>query len=74
MTFSVPMESEETMMEWRIVPCSNGSFVAQYGINHKGGETLDYCPGVTMPAFIVYRSARFDTLAEAKRYIKRMEK
>lgn len=61
-------------MEWRIRPSSHGGFVAEYGTTHQGGESLDYCPGVTMPAFIVYRSARFDTLAEAKRYIKRMQK
>ncbi len=60
-------------MEWRIRPSGHGGFVVQYGEAHQGDVELDHRPGVTMPAFIVYHSARFDTLAEAKRYIKRQK-
>lgn len=58
-------------MEWRIIKGSRGDYVAQMGISHLGGASAPGGVGVTMPAFVVYDSARFDTLEEAKRYIKR---
>jgi hypothetical protein len=44
-------------MEYRITPSSRGGFTVSAGCVHKGGESNPTgCPGVTMPAFIVYES------------------
>lgn len=56
-------------MEWRIVERSN-SFYAECGIDNTGERR---CP-CTMPAFIVYESARFDTRRQAEKYIERNKK
>lgn len=58
-------------MEWRIRESGHGGFVAEKGIYHKGGESFPGIIGVTMPAFVVYESAHFQTEKEAKNYIKR---
>jgi hypothetical protein len=58
-------------MEWRIRESSYGGYVAERGISHEGGALAPSGIGYTMPAFIVYESRRFDTLAQAKRYIKK---
>lgn len=56
-------------MEWRIRESSHGGFIASYGLPHTGGVSFGNRPGVTMPAFIEYRSIRFDTLKQAERYV-----
>ena len=56
-------------MEWRIRESSHGGFVASYGLPHVGGVSFENRPGVTMPAFIEYRSIRFETLKQAERYV-----
>lgn len=61
-------------MEYRIRKSSHGGFVVDKGIEHKGGERVPGMLGATMPAFIVYESAHFDTERQAKAYIRRMEK
>lgn len=58
-------------MEWRIRKSSHGGFVAEKGIPHAGGERIPVILGYTMPAFIVYESASFDTEKQARAYIKR---
>jgi hypothetical protein len=58
-------------MEWRIRKSSRGGFVAEKGIPHEGGEKIPGILGFTMPAFIVYESANFDTEKQARAYIKR---
>lgn len=58
-------------MEWRIRESGHGGFVAEKGIYHKGGESFPGIIGVTMPAFIIYESATFETEKQAKNYIKR---
>lgn len=58
-------------MEWRIRKSSRGGFVAEKGIPHKGSEKIPGILGFTMPAFIVYESANFDTEKRARAYIKR---
>lgn len=58
-------------MEWRIRKSSRGGFVAEKGIPHEGGEKIPRILGFTMPAFIVYESANFDTEKQARAYIKR---
>ena len=61
-------------MEWRIRESGHGGFVAEYGASHAGGVLAPSGIGCTMPAFIVYESARFDTRRQAEAYIKRMAK
>lgn len=55
-------------MQWKIRESDRG-FYAERGIQHSGGVEVGYMPGVTMPAFIVYESARFDTRKQAEKYI-----
>ncbi len=57
-------------MEWKIRKNSRGGYVAEKGIDHKGGERIPGILGFTMPAFIVYESVNFSTLKDAERYIK----
>ena len=59
-------------MEWRIRPHSRGGYAAERGCYHSGGVSVTSV-GVTMPAFIVYESAHFDTERQAKRFIKSIE-
>lgn len=59
------------MMVWKITESSHGGVVASYGMEHSGGGDVGYVPGVTMPAFIEYFSARFDTQKQAERYIEK---
>ena len=59
------------MLKWRIRESSHGGFVAEYGAEHRGGVPGPSGIGYTMPAFIVYRSSRFDTRREAEHYIKK---
>lgn len=61
-------------MEWRIRESSHGGFVAEYGGEIKPGTEAGYRPGFFMPGFIVQESARFDTEAQAKRYIEQKKK
>lgn len=56
-------------MVWKITESSHGGVVASYGEEHSGGVEVGYVPGVTMPAFIEYYSAHFDTKKQAERYI-----
>lgn len=58
-------------MEWRIRKNGHGGFVAEYGASHAGGCLSPAGIGCTMPSFIVYESARFDTLRQAEAYIRR---
>lgn len=58
-------------MEWRIRESSHGGYMAEYGANHQGGVFGPSRVGVTLPAFIVYRSIHFDTKKQAERYIKK---
>lgn len=60
-------------MSWRIRACGDGRFAAEYGAEHKGGESAASGVGVTMPAFLVYRMARFETRKQAERFVKRCE-
>lgn len=53
-------------MEWKIRENSRGGYDAQYGVQHEGGAPNWNGIGVTMPAFIVYRSAHFDTRTETR--------
>lgn len=55
-------------MQWRIRESTRG-FYAECGIQHNGSVEVGCMPGVTMPAFIVYESARFDTRKQAEKYI-----
>ena len=56
-------------MEWRIRECSRGGVVLSFGCRHPGGVETGNKPGVTMPAFIEYFSAHFDTKKQAERYM-----
>ena len=56
-------------MEWRITE-RNNRFYAEWGMDSTGERR---CP-CTMPAFIVYESARFDTKRQAEKYIDRNKK
>lgn len=58
-------------MEWRIRKDANGGFSVERGLNHKGGEKIPGVMGTTMPAFIVYESAHFDTDKQVKSFMKR---
>ena len=66
------METKETM-EWRIRESSYG-YVAERGLQHSGGVHVTGIIGTTMPVFIVYESARFDTKKQAQAYIRRRQK
>ena len=57
-------------MEWRIRE-SNRGYYAEYGGQVSSGINAGYAPGCFMPCFHVSESARFDTRAQAERYIKR---
>lgn len=57
-------------MIWKIRESSHGGFYAEKGLEHKGGVELGFCPGVTMPCFMVYESTYFDTYKQAERHIK----
>lgn len=54
-------------MEIRIRKSSHGGYVVENGIQHEGGVEVGYMPGCTMRTFIVYESAHYDTLEEAKK-------
>ena len=58
-------------MKWRIRESSHGGYVAERGISHEGDALAPSGIGYTMPAFIVYESRRFDTMAQARRYIEK---
>ena len=58
-------------MEWRIRKDAHGGFSVERGLNHKGGEKIPGVMGTTMPAFIVYESAHFDTDKQVKSFMKR---
>ena len=58
-------------MEWRIRESGHGGYLAEKGIEVKGGTEVGYKPGYYMPAFIAYESSRFDTKRQAENYIKR---
>lgn len=58
-------------MEWRIRECGHGGFVAELGIRHEGGVLSPAGVGVTLPAFVVYESAWFNTRKQAERFIRR---
>ena len=60
-----------SQMEKRIRKSSHGGFVAEWGIEHKGRTLAPNGIGYTMPAFIVYREAHYDTLEEAERAVSR---
>lgn len=60
-------------MIWRIRKTSRGDFVAEYGAQHSGGVLGPCGIGYTMPAFIVYKAARFDSEEQAKKYIANAE-
>ena len=60
-------------MEYRIRECGYGGFTVEKGIAHKGGERIPGMLGTTMPAFIVYESAHFDTKRQAEAYIRRRQ-
>lgn len=55
-------------MEWRIRKDARGGFSVERGLNHKGGEKIPGAMGATMPAFIVYESAHFDTDKQVKSF------
>ncbi len=62
-------------MEYKIIPSSRGGFTVSAGYSHKGGEPIPTgCPGVTMPAFIVYESCHCSTRREATAAVERMKK
>lgn len=61
-------------MEWRIRENSCGGFVAEKGIEVKGGALAPSGIGCAMPAFIVYESAKFETMKQAKRYMEREQR
>lgn len=62
-------------MECRITKLSRGGYLVQAGFTHKGGEASPTgCPGVTLPAFIVYESCHCDTQSEATVAAARMKK
>lgn len=54
-------------METRIRESSHGGYIVEKGLQHKGGVEVGYMPGCTMEAFIIYESAHYDTLEEAKK-------
>lgn len=62
-------------MDYKITPSGHGGFTVAAGCAHKGGEpTPTNCPGVTLPAFIVYESCHCDTHREALATVERMKK
>jgi hypothetical protein len=62
-------------MEYKITPSSRGGFTVSAGHTHTGNESNPTgCPGVTMPAFIVYESCHCDTHRQALATVERMKK
>lgn len=62
-------------MEYKITPSSRGGFTVAAGRTCKGGEPNPTgCPGVTMPAFIVYESCHCYTRREAAAVERMMKK
>ncbi len=62
-------------MEYKITPSSRGGFTVSAGHVHKGGEPAPTgCPGVTLPAFVVYESCYCATHREAVAAVERMKK
>jgi hypothetical protein len=61
-------------MEWRIRESGHGGYVAEIGLSHKGGASIPGMLGYTMPAFIVYESAHFDTHRQAEKYVRSKQK
>ena len=61
-------------MEWRIRDSSHGGAVAELGLQHDGGALAPSGVGVTMPAFIVYESMRFETRRKAEAYVRNRTK
>ena len=58
-------------MEYRIRKNGHGGFDVEKGLYHKGGERIPGILGATMPAFIVYASAHFDTERQAKSFVRK---
>lgn len=56
-------------MEWRIRQSAHG-YIAEKGATVQS-QPNPFGLGYIMPAFIVYESCRFDTLAQARNYVKR---
>lgn len=65
---------KEGNMEYRIRECGRGGFTVDIGLKHKGGERITGMLGFTMPAFIVYESAHFDTKMRAQAYVRQKQK
>lgn len=62
-------------MEYKIIESSRGGYTVQAGLTHKGGAMNPTgCPGVTMPAFIVYESCHCDSHREASAAVERMKR
>lgn len=61
-------------MKWRIRERSYGGYVVERGLDHKGGAPSVSGIGYSLPAFIVYESISFDTLAQAERYLKKVRR
>lgn len=61
-------------MKVRIRECGHGGYTVEIGTQHDGGVLAPNGIGHTMPAFIVYESAHFDTLKQAERYAERRAK
>lgn len=64
-------EKNENGFCWRIIESSHGGVDAEYGMAHNGGVTIGSNPGVTMPGFVVYYSAHFDSKKQAEIHIKK---
>lgn len=58
-------------MEWRIRESGHGGYMAERGIQHAGGVPAPSGMGFTMPAFIVYEAAHFDSQKAAQQYVQR---
>lgn len=56
-------------MTGRIRESGHGGYIAEIGNEIKSGIEAGFKPGYFMPGFIVYKSARFDTLKQAKAFI-----
>lgn len=56
-------------MEWRIRESGHGGYEAEKGAYHQEGAAIPGILGYTMPAFIIYESAHFDTYKQAERYV-----
>lgn len=57
-------------MTWRIRESGHGGYIVESG-NYHGGVRSPHGNGYTMPGFLVYQSARFDTMAKAKKFIEK---